>query len=150
MRIVREQRHTRCRLGARDDPIVRALAARARRDRHEQLGRFAAELPIQLGPKELGLPVARERPREVCERRRVGQGVVGNIGREIEQGVFDGEGRRGVDPRPEPRPEPAVDVLILVGPRPKMTCGRAVQPDRPDEPVVLEGALAEDLGEATG
>ena len=43
-----------------------------------------------------------------------------------------------------------MEVLVLLGPRLHVSRGRAVQPDRPDEPVVLEGALAEDLGQATG
>jgi hypothetical protein len=43
-----------------------------------------------------------------------------------------------------------VDVPILVAPGQEVAGGRPVQPDRPDEPVVFEGALAEDLRQTTG
>jgi hypothetical protein len=136
--------------GTRDSPFVRALAARSRRGRHEPLGRFAAEPLIQLGAEELGLPVVRERPREVREGGGVRQRVVRDIGGEVEQRVFDRKRRRGVDPRPESRTEPAVDVPILVGPSQEVAGGRPVQSDRPDEPVVFERVLAEDLRQTAG
>ena len=113
----------------------RARSAR----RHEQLGALrgrAAHPARRAGARTPSC--SRATTRGARTRGGVRQRVVGDIGREVEQRVFDWRRRRGVDPRPDaPHGTGRGCALILVSHRlRRWRGGRPVQPDRPDEPVV--------------
>jgi hypothetical protein len=102
---------------------------------------------IQLGAQELGVPVAREVPRQQRDRRPVRRGVVRDRGLEAEQLVLDGLGGHLLDPRLHTGAEAAVHLDVDVVPVLDVLRAGSIEPDRAHEYVVLVRQLAEDLGQ---
>ncbi len=113
----------------------------------EAAGRLRTELGRQVDTEELEVPVPGQAPREHRPARGPRGVVVGEIGRRVEEDVFDRRRRHRRDPTPHPVPE-ARDHR----PRPVVpSCGDrdagAVDADRTGEAIVIERELAEELGE---
>ena len=169
VRVVREQGLPGGGARPGHDPVVRTLALRAgevveqtpaeraRRDmrqvgreRGQERAHGVGSQPLaDRGAEELLVPVAGEPPRQVHERRRPRAGIVGGDARgHVQQRVLD-RGRRHLrDPRRASLAEPRVHRLRDVVPSGGERRARAVEADRPREPVVLERPVGEDLGQA--
>ena len=169
VRVVREQGLPGGGARPGHDPVVRTLALRARevveqtaaerarrdmwqvgRERGEERAHGIGSQPLaDRRAEELLVPVAGEPPRQVHERRRPRAGIVGGDARgHVQQRVLD-RGRRHLrDPRRASFAEPSVHRLRDVVPSGGERRARAVEADRPREPVVLERPVGEDLGQA--
>ena len=141
--------------------------------REQLLGQLVSRRVTDPGPQQLHVPVARQAPREQHERRRPDRLVVGHPRVRIEHRVL--ERHRGhrclgrtpasllgpihartpasllesVDPGSHPRPEPLVHTPRALVPGRGDAGPRPVEPHGAREPVVVEGALAEQLRQSS-
>ena len=166
VRVVRHERFPGRGPSSRHDPVVRALAPgtrevieqtpseRARRDvrqverqrREERADRVVPQAFVDRGAEQLLVPVPRQAPRQVHERRRPRTRVVGGDARShVQQRVLDREGRHLRDPRRAPLAEPGVHRHGVVVPSRRERLTRAVEADRAGEAIVVERPVGEHL-----
>ena len=168
VRIVGQQRASARRPRTRDDPAVRALPARTRepvqqpprerarrepgrvdRRRRKECRRGLGAEPLgQPEPEQFVVPVAREAPREVGERRRPALEILGELGGHPEHRVLERRGRHRLDPRPGPVDEPPHHRPRCRAPAPRLAHPDPVEPDRPREPVGRDREVREPSREA--
>ncbi len=168
VRIVCEQRASARRPRTRNDPAVRALAARTgepvqqpprqrprrepgrvdRRRRQEGRRGLGPEPVGQAEPEQLVVPVARQAPREVGECRRPALEILGELRGHPEHRVLERWGRHRPHPGPGPVDEPPHHRPRCRAPAPRLAKPDPVEPDRASEPVGRDREVREPSREA--